>query len=57
MARKLSRPIKDMGLKPSHFITLRTREKITGINTNMRNPAKLGRIKEKPTNVFLAVNE
>jgi hypothetical protein len=46
-----------MALNPSQWEKPRTREKRTGINTNTRNPAKLGRIKDRPTRVFLVVNE
>jgi hypothetical protein len=45
-----------MGLKPSHFIKLKTREKATGTRTKMRNPAKLGRIKDIPTKVLRIFN-
>jgi len=32
--------------EPSHFITLKIKEKITGINTKIAYPIRLGRIKE-----------
>jgi hypothetical protein len=57
MTRKLFRPLKEGGLKPSQFVKLKISEKTTGISTNMRNPVKFGMIKDKPTKVFLAVNE
>jgi hypothetical protein len=45
-----------MGLKPSHFIKLKTREKATGTRTKIKNPAKLGRIKDIPTRVLRIFN-
>jgi hypothetical protein len=53
MAAKFFNPAKVMALNPSQFIKLKIREKHTGISTKIKNPAKLGSIKDIPTNVFL----
>ena len=57
MAAKLSSPMNFMGLKPSHSAMLKAREKKTGIRTKIKNPTKLGMIKERPTRVFLLFSE
>jgi hypothetical protein len=53
MAAKFFNPAKVIVLKPSQFIKLRIKEKNTGISTKIKNPIKLGSIKDIPTKVFL----
>ena len=52
MVAKFCRPTNSMGVKPSHFITLNTKEKITGIRMNTVKPIKFGRMKDMPTSVL-----
>jgi hypothetical protein len=46
MAIKLLIPLKRIAVKPSHFAKLRYMEKPMGISPKIKNPIKLGKIKE-----------
>ena len=41
-----------MAVKPSHFITLSTKENTTGIKIKTAKPMKFGKIKDMPTSVL-----